>query len=156
MVIFALLIITGAVQLPDSITEENRVYDKFERMFDVESFTESLTNFAEDRCLFPLIYYPERILYGAGEGLGERYVGLSRNEMHSTPLAILFYYGIIPWSLWVLWIVRKLKHVPRPLLCVYAALVIETFTLVNHRQPLFWVMLLLAETAGKATESETA
>ncbi len=151
--VMVFLLIIGVVQLPESITKDNRVYNKFKTLLSSGSIAESFTSFAQDRYLLPLLRYPERILYGAGEGMRSRFVGASGNEIHSTPLAILFYYGIVPWSFWMLWIVRKLRFVPRALLCAYAALIVETFTLINYRQPLFWMMLLIAETAGEASRS---
>ena len=98
-----------------------------------------------DRQWIKLVVFPEKILYGAGEGMWERFYPLTaRNEVHSTFLGILFCYGIIPTVFFVIWIFKQLKSVSYREWAIYLVLIVESITLVNQRQPLFWIFFALA------------
>lgn len=100
---------------------------------------------AEDRQWGKLIHYPGYILIGAGEGDFSRFRIGRASEIHSSILGPLWYYGIIPFSIWMKWSISKIKKVDRIVLCVYAALILESITLVNNRQPFFWMIYAMAD-----------
>ncbi len=98
----------------------------------------------EERGYDKIYKYPENTLYGAGEGAYERFEkAASVNELHATLPSILFYYGIVPFLVLLRWIYLKIRHNDPRLLIAIAALFIESFTLLNQRQSLFWVFIIL-------------
>lgn len=113
-----------------------------------------------DRQLDKLILYPEKMLYGAGQGDFYRFdKAVSANEIHSSFPGMLFYYGIGPFLVLLYWVYRNFaegQNSPYVLLC-YLAYFAETFTLTNQRQPLFWMIIVLASLCiSKAGGSERA
>ena len=106
----------------------------------------SLKEFAKfyikDRSLTRVVENPFGFIYGTGEGMWTRYT--TRNEIHATMISLCFYYGIIPYSCWIIWLRSNMKSLHPALLCVYVAQIAEAFTLANHRQPFFWIMFVLA------------
>lgn len=78
-----------------------RLKDKVQKVI---GFGEGKTDFSNsiiaDRQLDKLLLYPEKMLYGAGQGAFERFTRASgTNEVHSTLPGILFYYGAVPFSI---------------------------------------------------------
>lgn len=117
----------------------------------VIGFGEGKTDFSNsiiaDRRLDKLLLYPEKMLYGAGQGAFERFTRASgTNEVHSTLPGILFYYGAVPFSILVLWIVSSYKggRLRWDIWLEYGAFFIESCLLANQRQPLFWMVIMLA------------
>ena len=103
-----------------------------------------LYSFIRDRNLVGVINHPEVFLYGSGGGHMERFsITGDRRELHSTWIALAFYYGIIPFLFLISWIQRNLKGIKKIYLVPILALVIESFTLVNFRQPTFWILFVL-------------
>ena len=106
--------------------------------------------FIRDRNLqafFEKTYY---ILWGAGEGAFGRFADVAApDELHSTILGLLFYYGIVPFAILFLWIRKNLKHMTGADWCVYMALFIEMMTLINHRQASLWLLFVLPATLLK-------
>lgn len=100
-------------------------------------------SFIRDRNLYALRDHPIYVLFGSGEAMMSRFAH-NNGELHSTWLAILFYYGIIPFSFFITWIKQNLKNLDLYTIPVYACLFLEAFTLVNHRQPSFWTLIALA------------
>lgn len=99
----------------------------------------------EDRGYDKIFHYPQYVLFGSGQGMYERFTKAATElEVHATFPATLFYYGIIPFAILLKWIYGKLKSSRPELLIVYAALFIESFTLLNQRQTLFWMIIMLA------------
>lgn len=100
--------------------------------------------FIKDRNLqafFTETYY---ILFGFGEGAFGRLDGISAtDELHSSVLGLLFYYGIIPFIILSVWVFRNLKHANKMDFCVYIALFVEMLTLINHRQSSLWILFVL-------------
>lgn len=89
------------------------------------------------------IYYPQYIFYGSGEGEYSRFEKTyHQDEIHATFPSILFYYGIIPTMILLSWIYDKLKKVEIKALIPFIAIFIESFTLLNQRQVLFWTIIL--------------
>ena len=142
---------TGILSIPSSIsstTMYRRIILKF-WSFGVGTNgvrTGGLRNLFIDRCWDRLLDYPWKILYGAGEGYHNRFPSAryTNNEIHSSILGPLFYYGIIPCSIWFTWTIKQLKDIKRELWVAYIALMIESITLVNNRQPFFWMIFVIA------------
>lgn len=104
-------------------------------------------NIWEDRALDYIQYYPQYLIYGAGEGAERNYPLVNKpTEIHSTFPAIMFYYGIIPTLILLSWIYKKLKKLKLRYLIPYIAILVESFTLANQRQVLFWVFFCFATT----------
>ena len=103
--------------------------------------------FIEDRAIDRVFKWPEYFLFGSGEGGWERF-SLVRwplyLEIHSTVITLAYSYGLIPYTILLIWVVRNLKHIRRGLLCVYVAFFVEALALVNHRQSIFWLIILIA------------
>lgn len=100
----------------------------------------------EDRGIDKLLIYPERLLYGSGEGLHYRFEeDSSVNEIHSTFFSILFYYGVIPGLLFLFWCMKNIHTLSIGNMAAVLALVIESITLLNQRQPLFWMFFVLLD-----------
>lgn len=104
-----------------------------------------LFSIAEERQVSRVFFFPLNLLYGAGEGLHGRFTH-TEAEIHSTPFALLFYYGLIPLLFLSVWIKNKLTGLPRSLYPVFIGLFFETFILANQRQPIFWILFILADT----------
>lgn len=93
-----------------------------------------------------MIFYPQYNLFGAGEGMYSRFeLAYHQGELHATLPSILFSYGLMPLVFILIWIFNKIKGTKLEVLCVYLALLIESFTLINSRQVLFWVIFLLPQ-----------
>lgn len=104
--------------------------------------TGGLMAFFSDRGIDKMVRYPQYLLFGAGDGLYTRFVD-SSFEVHSTLPGILFCYGLIPFCLLCRWIWDNLKGMSLTLLPIYLALLVESVTLAHHRQPVFWMLILL-------------
>lgn len=96
----------------------------------------------EERGIDKLYNYPEYVFIGAGDGLYGRFVD-SAFEVHSTLPGALFYYGIIPFALLCVWLWTTLRGTSKMLVPVFAALFMESLTLANQRQPVFWMLIVL-------------
>ena len=128
-----------------------RVRDKFNR---IDSSSNGPT-LLEERGYDQIIKHPTYILYGAGEGLYERFQGYSNIEIHATFPSLLFYYGIIPFTFLIKWIYNKLKNNKLLNLIYILPLFIESFTLLNQRQALFWAVILFYDYLDKGELNET-
>lgn len=96
----------------------------------------------------------EYLFFGAGEGFYERFPD-SPYEIHATFISILFCYGIIPFLIISRWIWVNLKNTSKTLIPIYLALLIESFTLVHQRQPVFWMLILLGSLEFKNRDLRT-
>ena len=141
----------GVIRLPSSITNSSmyyRVMGKISFLWGGQTAARagSIRNLLVDRCWDRVFDYPTKLLYGAGEGYYHRFPSARyvRNEIHSSVLGPLFCYGIIPCSFWFVWTYRQLKGIRRDLWPAFLALIIESLTLVNNRQPFFWMIFVLA------------
>lgn len=104
----------------------------------------------EDRGYDILYKYPLYILFGAGEGGYSRYTAAANNhgnEVHATLPSMLFYYGIIPFLIFLGWLYSRIKDIDPRAKIAFAALLVESFTLLNQRQALFWMVIVLAAIA---------
>ena len=97
--------------------------------------------YIKDRSAGRILENPWGFLYGTGEGRWARYA--TGNEIHATMISLCFYYGFIPYLLWIFWLWSNSRQLTPALICVVAAQIIEAFTLANHRQPFFWILFVL-------------
>ena len=103
-----------------------------------------LVGFFYDRGAEKLIFYPQYMLWGAGEGYYERFtLSTYVNEIHSSLLSILFCYGIVPTLCLIKWIWEYLKKGSKKEKVALFALLGESFFLVNYRQPFFWMIIVM-------------
>ena len=91
------------------------------------------------------IIAPEYFLYGCGEGYWERFLSISgeTRELHSTMISLWYCYGIVPYMFFIKWLWDNINNCPMSVAGVYIALILEALTLVNHRQPLFWMIIAM-------------
>lgn len=120
----------------------SRVEEKLSRQGTDTYATSNIT----DRGIDKLVLYPEKTLFGAGEGLHYRFEqDNSVNEIHSTLFSILFYYGVVPALLFLVWCMKNIHALSIGNIAAVLALVIESITLLNQRQPLFWMFFVLLD-----------
>ena len=130
----------------DTLFIVSRVKEKFER---VNTSTSDVT-LIEERGYDRFIYYPQYILYGSGEGNYDRFtLTYHRNEIHATFPSILFYYGVIPFIILLIWFKDKIVPSNLTMIVPIAALLLESFTLLNQRQLLFWAFFIFIDYIGK-------
>ena len=106
-----------------------------------------------DRSAERLVLEPQYLLCGAGEGFFERFIPYDGfqallspgvfdvfhvNEIHSSFFDVWFSYGLIPTTFLVYWIGRNVIRCDRAQRAAVLALLAESFTLMNCRQPFFW------------------
>ncbi len=126
----------------------------FSRLLEKETLSASTsrseisgTSIWQDRNIDKVYIYPQYNIFGAGQGYFERFwQAHSSGEIHSTLLSILFCYGIVPTFLFLYWIWTNIRHSTVYYFPVFIALAVESITLLNQRQPLFWLMFMLAYT----------
>jgi hypothetical protein len=111
--------------------------------------SETNLSFWEDRGYDKILLYPEYVLIGAGQGMYERFTQAATNlEVHATFPSMLFYYGVLPFILLIKWVYDKIKDVPPQMMFVCMAIFAESFTLLNQRQSLFWIIIVLVGYVG--------
>lgn len=113
----------------------------------------------EERGIDRLYLYPEKLLYGAGEGFHERFErSYLDGEVHSTLLSILFYYGTLPTATLLYWFYKNIGRLSASNMAVVLSLLLESLTLLNQRQSLFWMIFVLLNVLYKkqAADKETA
>ncbi len=99
----------------------------------------------QDRNIDKLYIYPQYNFFGAGQGYFARfYRAESSGEIHSTLFSILFCYGVIPTAVFLLWIWKNVRKTSIYFIPVFLSIAVESITLVNQRQPLFWLLFLLS------------
>ena len=150
----AILIPLGVLYATNGETKANNtfVFERLEQKIQkVAGANSGKTDFNDsivaDRQLDKLILYPEKLLYGAGQGDFQRFDrAVSANEIHSSFPGMLFYYGVGPFVVLMVWVFGNFKRGwNNPyLILIYFAYFAETFTLTNQRQPLFWMMMVVA------------
>ena len=141
---YFLLVVTGVVKTDVYLLQ--RIADKL-------SGGSLFKDFVDDRNLAIIFEEPYRVLYGYGEGLWIRKDG-KHGELHSTWLGLLYCYGTIPFLFLLNWIKLNLKKIDWYVVPVYISIFAEAFTLINHRQPSFWTLILLGSFLKRRTESD--
>lgn len=122
-----------------------------------------------DRSAERLVLEPQYLLCGAGEGFFERFIPYDGfeallspgvfdvfhvNEIHSSFFDVWFSYGLIPTTFLVYWIGRNVIRCDRAQRAAVLALLAESFTLMNCRQPFFWFIIVMAGMSGKKKNTE--
>lgn len=108
----------------------------------VNSVSDLIYKYLNDRAMLQILKNPYGFFYGTGEGMFLRYA--SKLELHSTIIGLFYYYGLVPFLFFIKWIKLNLKDINDKVLCVYLAIIFIAFTLINHRQPTFWIIFVLA------------
>lgn len=92
----------------------------------------------------PVALYPRYLLLGAGEGNFNRFLkAAQQNEIHCSFLNIWFSYGVIPTVLLLKWLWEKMRKISAVEWIIAGSLIVESFLLVNYRQPFFWMILFI-------------
>lgn len=124
---------------------ESPIIERVEQKLGRMEASDGPTN-VQDRGIEKVILYPEKTLFGSGEGMHDRFDrAVSDNEIHSTLFSILFYYGTVPTLLFLYWIVLNVRRLTIANLAVILSLAVESITLLNQRQPLFWMLFVLLQ-----------
>lgn len=148
-IIFALMLMLVLVEhMPTFITSSD-VYLRFMQKINKFGLNDSVDYYSgfgvllEERGWHRIVEYPGKIIYGAGEGLLNRFGG--NLEVHSSFLGLLFYYGIVPTVCLFSWILNKAKKIEKKYWFIYLAFFVEALFLNNTRQPFFWIILIIIE-----------
>ena len=125
--------------------QETEMMQRLQHKIDFTSeLNESEESLIEERGIDKLFIYPEQMLLGAGQGYYHRFKDASHmGEIHSTLPSILFCYGIIPTILVIVWGYINIKYIPLQMFAIYISLMLESFTLLNQRQPFFWMIFVV-------------
>lgn len=142
-----IIVIIPNIGLATSYIQNLTIFNRIEKKIsDIssEDKSENEKTLIRDRGIDKLLLYPEYMLIGAGEGYISRFdKSYHMNEIHSTLLSILFYYGVIPFGIAIMWMLKNIRYIPNYMYTVYIALIIESFTLLNQRQSTFWIIFIL-------------
>lgn len=103
---------------------------------------------AEDRQLDRVLLHPEHLLLGAGEGARGRWPDVPYTEVHSTWIALWFYYGVLGLCLVGWWIWTNVRQARGLSVAALLAMLLESMTLANQRQPFLWMLFVLAACVG--------
>ena len=124
----------------------NMISARFTRKLgNVNGLGDFFNTLINDRIWNRVFEQPKYLLYGSGEGAHSRFdASYLSHEIHSSILGPPFYYGIGIAFFMFRWIAIKLKHVDAFQFCIYIAMLAECLLLVNYRQPLFWLLFVLA------------
>lgn len=123
-----------------------RIAGKLETYLNGDGLLKGAVN---ERGIDKLYVYPQYLLLGSGEGSWNRFIQATQYEVHSTFPAILFYYGIVPTIILLIWIGSKCRKCNYLQWTALMALIAESFILANQRQPAFWVLLVLPSALNK-------
>lgn len=94
----------------------------------------------EGRGLFSFLDYPQYLIFGAGQGAHGLY-NPTGNEIHSTWLGILFYYGIIGISLFLIFLYQIFKKLSLSNKMILLGPMLYGFTTYSARTIIFWFLL---------------
>lgn len=112
----------------------NQNYNVFLRLA-TSDFLEELF----ERGMQHVINFPESIILGAGKGLETRF--FSSTEIHMTPIATLFYFGVVGFFTYHLFLFSLASKQSKLLVAAIAAIYLYGLTTFNLRTPIFWVTL---------------
>ncbi len=99
--------------------------------------------FAEERGYDRIWRNPEYLLLGAGEGAYERFAapGEHARELHSSFGSVLFGYGVVGISLFLVFFVRVIKGAPWRMSAMLVPALVYTVAHQGLRFTMFWVVL---------------
>ena len=92
-----------------------------------------------ERGIQHIINFPESIILGAGKGLETRF--FSSTEIHMTPIAALFYFGVVGFFTYHLFLFSLVSKQSKLIIAAVAAIYLYGLTTFNLRTPIFWVTL---------------
>ncbi|MFC3508195.1 O-antigen ligase family protein [Acinetobacter pseudolwoffii] len=95
---------------------------------------------AEGRGLLNFLDYPQYLIFGAGQGAHWLY-SPANNEIHSTWLGILFYYGIIGITLFLIFLYQIFKKLSLSNKIILLGPMLYGFTTYSARTLIFWFLL---------------
>lgn len=136
-----LLLMVVIIFKPD-ITNTNfaQSYDRLENR--IKSIGESDDDNLQGRNYDRLIVFPEKLIFGSGEGGYIRYnLRGKKNEIHSTPATLLFSYGIIGFSLFFSVLFFVCYNSPIIYSFYMIPLMMYGVTHNGMRYTLFWILL---------------
>ena len=70
------------------------------------------------------------------------------HEIHSSFFEIWYCYGIVPTVILIMWLIKNIKACDKKRMAAVMAILIESFFLVNYRQPFFWYILVYSSSLG--------
>lgn len=141
--LFIIILGIGAVIMLFMLDIIHIDWDHFRISDKLNSNKSVLQSFINDRALNVTQEHPEYFLFGYGEGFSFPRYGHSE-ELHSTWISLCYYYGVLPFCILLAWIYSNVRHIKLEVAPVYCAVFFEAFTLANHRQASFWMIILLA------------
>lgn len=94
----------------------------------------------EGRGLFSFFDYPQYLIFGAGQGAYWLY-NPAGNEIHSTWLGILFYYGIVGIFLFLIFLYQIFKKLSLSNKMILLGPMLYGFTTYSARTLIFWFLL---------------
>ena len=151
ILIYTIIIEPNSQVIKDNLEDTlilNRVEEKINEFFYNED--EEKVSLIEDRGIDKLLLYPEQMILGAGQGNFGRFSKTHHSgEIHSTLPSILFCYGVIPTILVIIWLFNNIRNIPLHMNAIYISLLVESFTLLNQRQPFFWMLFVLGSICVK-------
>lgn len=156
LLFFSVFYFITLVLSPERLSDLEAESFLFQRMFEKigKVSTGGLYAIVEERQISRLLSYPINLIYGAGEGLYDRFVTTEPLEIHSTIIALWFYYGLVPIALLFIWIRDKLNGLPRALYPIYLGLLFESMILANQRQPILWMLIVLGSLSYNRNSSQ--
>lgn len=114
------------------------VFDEVVTRF-IEGFDERDSQ-AEGRGFDILLEFPQYLIFGAGQGNYGAY-SATNHEIHSTWFGILFYYGVIGFSIFMLFLYKIFKPLSISNKFLFLAPMFYGFTTYNARTIIFWFLL---------------
>lgn len=154
LLIFALLFYSEILKLLENvhILGVGRIVERLKYSSTIEGLG---LEFFEDRGLMRIFEFPQYFLFGSGEGGWQRFKSINNEgyELHSTIIGLAYYYGVFPYCLLVKWVNSNIKKINTSVIFVYIALFLEALTLINHRQPIFWFLILLSSNRNLRRDS---
>ena len=128
-------------------TEYNRIANRF------DSPTQRVENSYADRGYDRVFVYPHYLLYGAGEGMYERFVPKSEKrpqEIHNTIINIFFNYGVLGGIMFVLFLYHSFKLTMISQLVYLFPIIVYNLLHNGIRYSLIWVIIAYIHYASQA------
>jgi hypothetical protein len=133
----------GGAEIKDLNNVSNNTFTRIDDLSTQKDVTDHRSVWTQllARGYMRVVQYPQYLLYGAGQGKDERFgeVGGYAYEIHSSSVAVLFYYGVLGFMLFAVFL-WKLFSIKKNLLFLTPLLVYGLFT-YGLRSPYFWLAL---------------
>ena len=132
--LFTLLIFVFSAIYAYSVGWLDNIFNRF--LHGIEEKDDQL----ESRGIDILISYPDHIIYGAGQGNYGLFSKTS-NEIHSTWIGILFYYGIIGFLIFIVFLSNIFRRLSISDKLFVLGPMVYGFTTYSARTSIFWIFL---------------